>query len=465
MANYLFLRGNRNKYFFSDVASELEEDGHKCYQLKFELGELLIPSKIETLFVPNHISKETYPISDSELTAMEIYNITYKREMKNSEVSRRELKMYKRYMYFIDRFIEEHDIDIICMFNGYHWIDQVSTYIARQRNLKTVYFEQGYFRPYTLTCDPNGINNAATIPRQQEFYRSINVDPIKYKQHLTAPEDEALLNVKGENLTQVAFVKFISMLGSILGINPKLYAHITWQEAIKYFAYKQAFKFKKKDDLSLPEEYLFVPFQVSRDTQIFYNSSIKSMESLVDLIHKHVQEVNRRQNRNISLVFKEHPEDMPRNNYKQLKKRYENDPNVQFVQKRDVSELIEKSLAVITINSTVGIEALTQHKRVITLGDAFYNIQGVVNHCANLDQLDQTIEETLSQPVDETLISQFLYYLRFQYQVEGNLISPNKATAKKVAAHLESSTYKQQENNLSIRGDHDESSWCYSGKI
>ncbi|QHT48044.1 hypothetical protein M662_16680 [Bacillus sp. SB49] len=465
MANYLFLRGNRNKYFFSDVASELEETGHKCYQLKFELGELLIPSKIEAVFVPNRVSRKTYSISDSELLDMQIYNITYMREMKDTDISKRELKMYKRYMYFIDRFIEEHDIDVICMFNGYHWIDQVSTYIAKQRGLKTVYFEQGYFRPYTLTCDPNGINNAATIPRYQEFYESITVNSHKYKNYLMAPENEDLLKVKGENLTQVAFVKFVSMLGSILGINPKLYAHITWYEAFKYFLFKQAFKFKKKDEEPLPKEYIFVPFQVSRDTQIFYNSSIKNMETLVDFVYEHVAKVNKRQGRNICLVFKEHPEDMPRNNYKALKERYASDPNVVFLQKQSVSELIEKSLAVITINSTVGIEALAQHKRVITLGDAFYNIEGVVRHCEEFHRLYELIEDVLEQPVNETLISQFLYYLRFHYQVEGNLISPNAATAKKVANHLESAAYKHQENNLSIRGERDESDWCYSGKI
>ncbi|MYL20126.1 hypothetical protein GLW04_09535 [Halobacillus litoralis] len=461
MANYLFLRGNRNKHFFSDVASELEEKGHTCYQLKFELGELLIPSKIKTVFVPKYISQEVYPISDEELLEMKIYNITYKREMKNTQVSEKELRMYKQYMHFIDQFIEEHHIDFICMFNGYHWIDQVSKYLAEKRNLQTIYFEQGYFRPYTLTCDPQGINNDASIPRSRHFYEAIQMDHRRMKHHLTHPENEDLLNVKGENLTQVALVKVASMLGSVLKVNPNLYAHITWHEAIKYFLFKQGFKFMKMDEQPLPEEFLFVPFQVSRDTQIFYNSSIKSMEELVDLACAHVEEVNRKQNRNIHLVFKEHPEDMPRNNYKTLKKRYKDNPKVMFLQKRSVPELIRKSLGVITINSTVGIEALTQHKPVITLGDAFYNIDGVVRHCTNLSQLDEEIEFILNHPVNHHLISQFLYYLRFNYQLEGNLISRNPATAEHVAEHLDSvPDYKSL-----FRGEQNESRWHHTCKI
>ncbi|WP_079478041.1 capsular polysaccharide export protein, LipB/KpsS family [Halobacillus salinus] len=461
MANYLFLRGNRNKHFFSDVASELEEKGHTCYQLKFELGELLIPSKIKTFFVPRHITKATYPISDSELLNMKIYNITYKREMKHTDVSRKELTTYKRYMHYIDRFIEEYEIDTICMFNGYHWIDQVATYLAREKGLKTIFFEQGYFRPYTLTCDPEGINNDASLPRDKAFYQDVQVNKQRFDHHLSSPENDELRHVEGEDLTQVAFVKLVSMLGSVMRIHPNFYAHISWYEAVKYFLFKQAFKRKAVDQDPLPKEYLFIPFQVARDTQILYNSSIKSMEALVDLVYRHVQTVNEKHNRNIHLVFKEHPEDMPRNSYKKLKKRYEDDPNVLFFQKQNVNELIKKSLGVITINSTVGIEALAEFKPVITLGEAFYNIDGVVHHCSDLETLDGKIEAALYEPLNKTLITKFLYYLRFHYQLEGNLISRNARTAQNVAAHLD-----QVRSDLAyLRSEQNESSWSHTCKI
>ncbi len=450
MANYLFIRGSRNKYFFPNVASELEKKGHKCYQLKFELGELWIRSSIEAVFVPSHLSKKEFPISNEELLDMEIYNVTYKKEMKNKETSKKELQMYKRYMFFIDQFIDEHEIDVVCMFNGYHWIDRITTVLARQKKVETLFFEQGYFRPFTLTCDPNGINDLATIPRHAEFYKSLSWDKNRLNKYLLNPEIRDFKDVEGENLTQVAIIKAASMLGSFLRVNPNLYAHITFFEAVKYFMFKQVFKFRKPDTRALPKEYIFVPFQVSRDTQIFYSSSIKSMEQLVDLLYANVESLNRKLNRNIHLVFKEHPEDMPRNNYKALKKRYASKQNVMFVQKRSVSELIQKSLAVITINSTVGIEALAQYKRVITLGKAFYNIEGIVTHCKHHYQLDRVIEEVLQKKVNETLISQFLYYLRFHYQIEGDLISPNNKTAQIVASYIDAN-YSNKEKQQSIK--------------
>ncbi|WP_010197323.1 hypothetical protein [Bacillus sp. m3-13] len=140
MANYLFLRGNRNKRFFMDIAEELIDRGHNCHLIKLELGELLFKSKIQTIFAPFHVTKQEYPISDKTLLKMKIYNITYQRNVLKKDVSKKELAIYKRYMLFIDQYIEKHSIDAVCLFNGYHWIDQITKYIAQKRGLKTFLF-------------------------------------------------------------------------------------------------------------------------------------------------------------------------------------------------------------------------------------------------------------------------------------------------------------------------------------
>ena len=80
----------------------------------------------------------------------------------------------------------------------------------------------------------------------------------------------------------------------------------------------------------------------------------------------------------------------------------------------------------ITINSTVGIESLLYYKPVITLGNAFYNIDGIVYHADNFENLDILIEKALNAPVKQDLINKFLYYLKFHYQVDGNLDHPDK---------------------------------------
>lgn len=174
---YLFLRGNRNKRFFMEIANELLKRGHQCYQLQFELGELLIPSdNLVTVYAPWYVTKKEYPITNDTLLSMPIYNITFLEKMLGKNISNKQLKVYKRYMYFIDQFIEKNEIDIICMFNGYNWVDQVASYIAKKRGLKTFFFEDGLFRPYTITVDPKGINANSSVPQSPHFYDSLQID-------------------------------------------------------------------------------------------------------------------------------------------------------------------------------------------------------------------------------------------------------------------------------------------------
>ncbi|TDL78976.1 capsular polysaccharide export protein, LipB/KpsS family [Peribacillus frigoritolerans] len=441
MANYLFLRGNRNKKFFLDVAKELSFKGHKSFQLKFELGELLFKSPITSIFAPSKISSKKYPITDEELRELPIYNITYKQRILKKKTSTKELQLYKRYMYFIDQFIADHQIDIICLFNGYHWIDQITKVIANKRGLRTYYFEDGLFRPFTITCDPNGINADASVPRDPDFYDGLEVDSTRLQQFLHKPETLSAQASAKENLVKVAAVKAVSMFGSLLGIHPKFYAHITFWQAVKYFIYKKYFQYKKPDQTTLPDEYIFLPFQVSRDTQIFYNSpNISNMEELLDHVYKAVRSFNQKNGRNLQVIVKEHPEDISRNNYKDLKKRYRDKKEIIFVKKYDINKLITDSLAVVTINSTVGIESIAKHKPVITLGDAFYNIDGVVHHCDTPNQLDDYILKAINTTLNINRINKFIYYIRFHYQLEGSINRTDKQTSANVAARIDSTS-------------------------
>jgi capsular polysaccharide export protein len=438
MTNYLFLRGNRNKKLFINIAKELNKLGHQSHMIRFELGDLLFRSNgVRAVFAPFHITQNEYPISDEELLNMQIYNVTYSEKILNKKVSRNELSTYKKYMYFIDNYIEQHDINVICLFNGYHWIDQVARYLAEIKGIKVVYLEDGLFRPYTVTCDTKGINAASSVPREPEFYDSIIVDEEKLKKYIFKPENSLFLISKKESLFKIGFVKALSMFGGLIRLHPNYYVHINWSHAISYFLFKILYSRRNNDAIVLPEEFVFVPFQVSRDTQIFYNSpNIKKMEQLLESVHIAVSRLNQEDGRNVKIVVKEHPEDMSRNNYKELKEKYKNNQDVIFVQKFNIKKLIKQSLVVITINSTVGIEALVQNKKVITLGEALYNIGGIVQKCTDPSRLYDSLKSILEKPVNTERIQKFIYFLRFYYQVEGVINIPNEQTAKNIAKRL-----------------------------
>ncbi|MEN8194537.1 MAG: hypothetical protein ABFS12_17085, partial [Bacteroidota bacterium] len=167
------------------------------------------------------------------------------------------------------------------------------------------------------------------------------------------------------------------------------------------------------DKEGLPEKYIFVPFQVDYDTQVISHSHwIKDMRMLFGVIEKVSQ------NSEYHFVLKEHPSSGVE--YLDLYTRADLIPNVSFKNTYSTQELIEKSLAVITINSTVGMESLLFHKKVIVLGDAFYNIEGITYEARDQKALLEIIDTIKVLTLDTKLIDNFLKYLYNDYLIPKN---------------------------------------------
>jgi hypothetical protein len=117
----------------------------------------------------------------------------------------------------------------------------------------------------------------------------------------------------------------------------------------------------KKTDLRLEDTpFVFVPFQVENDSQILnYSPYIKTMQQLVDFVEAYVPQ-------DIRIYYKTHPkQNLGPVNIPFRSRLFSEGTTHDFLQHPGCRY-------VITINSTVGVEALTYVKPVITLGRAFY---------------------------------------------------------------------------------------------
>jgi len=172
----------------------------------------------------------------------------------------------------------------------------------------------------------------------------------------------------------------------------------------------------------LPESYFFVPFQVVEDSNIFLHSDwITNMRQLYAEIEKHVLAHLDRH-----FVIKLHPA-CPEVYDDLILKAAQTKGRIQFMNDLPSTVLVEHAEAVITVNSTVGIEALMRHKKVILLGDALYGVNEMVQMASSAEKLHLIIETLDGWDVDRVLIDQFLCYLKSEYVVVGNAMnSPDK---------------------------------------
>ncbi len=163
----------------------------------------------------------------------------------------------------------------------------------------------------------------------------------------------------------------------------------------------------------LPERYVLVPFQVVEDSNIYLHSPhVRNMrqlyEWLVSLAECHSD---------WHFVCTPHPACSER--YDDLKGRHE---RVLLVDDQPTSTLVSGAQAVVTINSTIGIEAIEKGVPVVVLGDANFAVENLVRTAQDPCSLEQALEDVLSGRwrADEQVRCGFLRYLRESYALPGD---------------------------------------------
>jgi len=283
-----------------------------------------------------------------------------------------------KYRYFFRRFerlADQYHPKCIAIFNGHRLPEQAVKNMAIQKSIPVVHFENGLL-PNTTTFDLSGVNDANSVPRTNAFYQ--------------------------EYCLSGASQKFID----------KILVQRKFHRAKVSHAHKDDFH------RPLPERFIFVPFQVLFDSQVLINSPrLKSMRKLYDWINFVASKCT---DAKLQFVIKEHPSDPHR--YDDL---YYAHSRIMFSNK-DTMELIKSAEAVVTINSSVGLESLLLNKRVFVLGNACYAIDGITKPIMARDQLAQEINRLSSWYVNKELIEKYIDYLANVYCVPQSWREPNE---------------------------------------
>lgn len=442
MNDVLFSRAPEAEYvhFFSRLSDSFIKKGDRTTCLSFTEYEAYLYQKnsIQSTCVHSWKNKRHHQY-DTKYTEIEILDILScelpRIKLLNFKTTKSKLiRVIRNYLAFLDELFAEKKFSLFIMWNTSAMFDRASHLFARKKKIRTIVFENGYFRPFTLSVEKLGVNYENSVPRDPLFYADIRIDKGRFEKHLLSPEHAVCAPSQKTDSNKLVEYYF------------KIAHELFFKEAEnQVYAYRVGFKaplvallnrFRKSvlPKFDFKRKYIFVPFQVEIDSQIiFFSKNLKRMHELVALVIKSVEQYNSKYNDDLYVVFKTHPLD-----YHLNKKIFRNLKTGMVVDSGDTNEYIEKSEAVITINSTVGIEALIRHKPVITLGDAFYNIEGLVTHCGALNSLCDCINDVLTKPVDFQLIDKFLYYFRFENQYELNWRNPDLMSINKLIDHIHS---------------------------
>ncbi|MFB4331516.1 hypothetical protein [Paenibacillus sp. CR_12] len=372
----------------------------------------------------------------------------------NKEIS---LNQAKEYLERIHRADAEYGIDMFIVW-GIRIRERTIYHYARKHDIPIFIFEHGYFRPFTLTVDSKGINYENSLPRTREFYMNIDFDQHRFNEFIESPEvawkDEEITKEfrlicdataqKEEKTNKKRIINRINHT-----VRHKRVKQALMKRAIILKAHVRKLRAQTKMDnynditkkmIESGERFIFVPFQLESDTQtMLFSPNIKTMLKLVRVLSESLNSYNTEYKDNLKIIFKTHPMyklKEPNLDLFNILRVCSQNNNLAITSSIATNELIAKSECVITINSTVGIEALSANKKVITLGNAFYNIEGIAHHVNNIKDLVKDLNTVLNSTFEKDLVQRFLYYIRFNYFSEIYYLNPDQDSVKRLVDRI-----------------------------
>jgi capsular polysaccharide export protein len=236
------------------------------------------------------------------------------------------------------RFFKKNQSNLLFVWNGIKGHRMLFTQAARALKIPVIYFEEAPL-PNRITMDFAGVNYGCSLPRRIDFYAQ------------WAQSTGADLNA--------------------------------WRDVQKDLVARSSIRSDvgQDNEVITDEKYIFCPLQVPGDSQItIYGDWISSVEQMIDELTLAAAALPD----GWHMRIKEHPS--ARMAFGDKIKALEND-KLRLDNQTDTFAQVAGSQAVLTVNSSVGLQAFFFDKPVLVLGKAFYAFGGVAIHVASRDAL------------------------------------------------------------------------------
>lgn len=333
--SFLFLQGNASR-FFAELGVALDRKGYTVRRINFHGGDRLFWS------LPK--------------------SVDYRRDLKHWPA-------------FLARHLDDWAVTDILLFGDCRPLHRVAVRMAKERGIRVYVFEEGYLRPHWITMDLGGTNGFSSLPRDPAWYRAAasRLPP------WTMPEPVVSTFAR----RSWDDVLYNTGLMSTMALYPGYRTHRPWHPIVEYggwlYRFARAPAEKRRIAAGLARigqggrPFYFYPLQLDCDTQIRQHSPFgriaPSLHAIIDSFARYAPPESQ-------LVIKEHPLDNCLTNWRRMTARIVREAGVAdrviYLENGPLDRLLADARAVVTVNSTVGFQALAVGKPVIALGSAIY---------------------------------------------------------------------------------------------
>ena len=318
---------------------------------------LLSPIGTLTWFKIAPVSLKNYPETTARAEAAFEFA---KKKYTNRFMRLAKIALFKAQYNGSRKYFEKNRRTIAVCWNGLNGTRRVFANAALDAGARTLYFELCPFAG-RITVDPCGVNAANSLPRNIEPY-------LKWAK-----------SAKTNDLK--AFSDTIQARKPV------------------------ANKVRGAAERSLLEPFIFAPLQVPGDSQLrIFGGNFKTVEATIEGLSAAARSLPD----GWHLRIKEHPSSPT--SFHELFGRLAH-PKIILDNETDTFAQVAASRAVVTVNSSVGLEAMFFEKPVIALGDCFWALPGVADHCKDIAALTDRFAMPEDLSFDHAARNAFLSYL------------------------------------------------------
>jgi len=276
--------------------------------------------------------------------------------------------------YFQDT-LQRLQIDCLVLFGQSRKYHEIATKYAKQIGLPVVVLEEGYFRPGFITMELGGVNGYSTTMQSYAWCgHTSGIEPNAAKWHFQSMALQASMHYIAMRRRANEFTNYQHHRNS----SPSYYALYwlrSWWRKLKKI--KKDLRFQNHLFKS-SQPYFFVPLQHDGDAQITHHSPFGQNANFISAV---LRSFALHSAAGTWLVFRQHPHSRGGSGQTELifdladELRIRN--RVHCLSEGDTPDLAERSIGVVLINSTVGLQAIERGAPLMVMGDALYKKDGL----------------------------------------------------------------------------------------
>lgn len=281
---------------------------------------------------------------------------------------------------FYSRTFHQLDVTDLVLFGDCRPVHLPAIALARRLGIRVHVFEEGYFRPYWITLERDGVNNNSQLPNDPDWYREVGKFIPRYdngtafKQSFLTRATHDVLYHCGGALNKLCF--------------PNYRTHAPFTAATEYAGYirrgARLLLSGARDDALVAQvarernPTFLLPLQLDSDAQIKDHSPFNNMSEVIDHV---LASFAAHAPGDARLVIKDHPLTPGLVNYqritKALAKHYDVADRVDFLDSGHMPTLLSHIAGMVTVNSTAGASALLHKRPTFVLANPIYALHGL----------------------------------------------------------------------------------------